>query len=388
MVARFENIQAPTFSPGSTATAGEGEMVTPPPAASLADGLADSFSFTPAQPEASSLAGRPTALPSAGDKLLLQLQQLIDSNEETGTVSITSSDNSRKVFSTPSGIFAALAAGVPENGTEAAVPAPANGGEVDGDGPLFAIPQGLDAMAAKGSQNPASLRHTTEQQYFEAKIDLQNSGENDAATPDSRQGNEFGQQTPTNPGMAAPAGVAAEQTNTFAQPLALVQEGQALPASESVRPVTLPSGAIVDQDEVFQQFIDRFQIAKRALDTQINIKLHPAELGEVNISLAVKEGAIRANVVAQSQHVQEIIEKNMGKLRTILEHQGLTIEEITVTAKSDAVGDFNLFDRQLFSQNDYTPPSSTTSRSSGALFALEDPGTDEQAAIAGVNVKV
>jgi hypothetical protein len=78
----------------------------------------------------------------------------------------------------------------------------------------------------------------------------------------------------------------------------------------------------------------------------------------------------------------------MGKLRTVLEHQGFTIEEITVTAKSDTVGDFNLFDRQLFSQGDYNPSSPNTPQSSEALFSLEDPGTEKRAANAGVNVKI
>ncbi len=387
-VDRFENIQPPTFSPDSTTNAGEAEFVTPPHAASITNDLGGSFNFSPAQAESSPLAVQPPELPSTGDKLLLQIQQLIDSSDETGTVSITSGDNSRKVFSMPNGTFAALVAGAPAINPEVAVPTPGDDGEVDGNEPMLAMPQGLEAPAAKGNQSLTSLRHTTEQQYFEAKIDLQKGGENDTASPDSRQGNEFGQQAASSPGLATPAGVAAEQTNTFAQPLALVQEGQPLPTSESTRPLTLPSGAIVHQDEVFQQFIDRFQIARRALDTQINIKLHPAELGEVNINLSVKEGAIRANVVAQSQHVQEIIEKNMGKLRKVLEQQGFTIEEITVIAKSDALGDFNLFDRQLFSQNDYSPPSPNTSRTPGALFTLEDPGTDEKAAVTGVNVKI
>ena len=385
---RLENIQPPAFSPGSTTNPGKGAIVTPPPAASITDILSDSLKFSPAQTESSPLAVQPSELPSIGDKLLLQLQQLIDSSDETGIVSITSSDNSRRVFSMPNGTFTALAAGTPANNPEVAVPTPGDDGEVDGNEPMFAMSQGLEVPAAKGNQNLTSLRHTTEQQYFEAKIDLQKGGENDTASPDSRQGHEFGQQAATSPGLAAPAGVADEQTNTFAQPLALVQEGQALPTSESTRPLALPSGAIVHQDEVFQQFIDRFQMTKRALDTQINIKLHPAELGEVNINLSVKDGAIRANVVAQSQHVQEIIEKNMGKLRTVLEQQGFTIEELTVTAKSDAVGDFNLFDRQLFSQNDYSPPSPNTSRTPGALFTLADPGMDEQAAATGVNVKI
>ncbi len=169
--------------------------------------------------------------------------------------------------------------------------------------------------------------------------------------------------------------------------MALIQEGQKPPTVEASRPVTLPSGTVIQQEEVIRQITEHLQISRRDLDTRVNIQLHPAELGELKIDLAVKNGSVRANVVASSQYAQEIIEKNMVKLRTILESQGFTIGEITVTSKSDTAGDFNLFDRQLFSQDDYTPPSAKNSRTPEALFTLQEPTDREQTAVTGVNVK-
>ncbi len=154
-----------------------------------------------------------------------------------------------------------------------------------------------------------------------------------------------------------------------------------------MRPVTLPSGTVVHQEEVIRQIAEHFQISRRDFDTKVSIQLHPAELGEMKISLSVKEGAVRANVVASSQYAQEILEKNMVKLRAILENQGFTIDEISVTAKSDTAGDFNLFDRQLFSQNDYQPPAVKNTRSASPLFTLEETAATNQTAVTGVNVK-
>ncbi len=85
--------------------------------------------------------------------------------------------------------------------------------------------------------------------------------------------------------------------------------------ADSTQTITLPSGLTVRENEVVRQFIDRFQINGRNLESRINIKLNPAELGEIEISLTVKEKTIKANVVAQSQITQGILEKNLDKIR-------------------------------------------------------------------------
>jgi flagellar hook-length control protein FliK len=146
---------------------------------------------------------------------------------------------------------------------------------------------------------------------------------------------------------------------------------------------------MIHQEEVIRQIAERFQVSRRDLDTRVNIQLHPAELGELKIDLTVKDGTISANVVANSQYTQEIIERNMVKLRTVLESQGFVIDDITVTAKSESANDFNLFDQQLFSRNDYTPPAAKNVGNSETLFSLDTPGIYQQpAATSGVNVKI
>ena len=90
---------------------------------------------------------------------------------------------------------------------------------------------------------------------------------------------------------------------------------------------------MVAEHEVLNQVLQRFHLTNRDQSTRINLKLHPAELGELQIHLSIKEGTIKASVVAQSQHVQEILEKNMAKLKTVLEQQGFVVEDIIVSAQ-------------------------------------------------------
>ena len=141
------------------------------------------------------------------------------------------------------------------------------------------------------------------------------------------------------------------------------------------------------EDNVIQQVAERFQINNRANDIKLNLKLHPEELGELKIDLTLKEGSIKGNIVAQSQQIQEIIEKNMIKLRSILEDQGFTVEEIVVTSESDSLADFDLFEQHLSQQSDFTPPFTDSQQDNDFDGALEDAVVQSADSLTGVNIK-
>jgi flagellar hook-length control protein FliK len=82
----------------------------------------------------------------------------------------------------------------------------------------------------------------------------------------------------------------------------------------------------------------------------MNLKLHPAELGELKISLVVKEDSLKANIYAQTRQAQEIIEKHLPRLKTILEEQGLVVEDLLVTLESDFLEDSTSQQSQSFAQ--------------------------------------
>lgn len=250
---------------------------------------------------------------SKQNALLSQLQQIIDSANEIGSVSITKATNT----SSPHGLRNSI------HGLSTA---------------LFAV-----------TSEPVTASPSNETFH------------------ENQQGEEFSQQTNSSTLQSTTLG-ATEPTNTISQVSAAVQTANAQPVAESPKPIMLPSGAIVHEDEVIRQLSERFQISSRHMDSRINTKLHTVELGELKIDLTVKEGSIRANVVAQSQHALEILEKNIQKLKNMLEQQGFTIEQISLTAESESVGDFDLFDRQLFSKNDSTPAAATNRREGEAIF--------------------
>jgi flagellar hook-length control protein FliK len=321
------------------------------------------------------------------DALLNQLQQIIDSANETGSVAITKATKNSSphgLRNNMHGLSTALFAITAEPVT--ASPAGETNDLTLGS-LLVAGGDGMEKTAGKPAQNWTGSRQDMQQQYFNAKNTMQNSAENNQNFQNNQQGEEFSQQTMSSGPQSTALG-ATEPTNTFSQVSATVQPGTAQPVSESPKPILLPSGAIVHEDEVIRQLSERFQISSRHMDSRINIKLHPAELGELKIDLTVKEGSIRANVVAQSQHTLEILEKNIQKLKNMLEQQGFTVEQISLTAESESVGDFDLFDRQLFGKNDYIPNTAKNRRGDGTTFSLADHAIAAPVSNTGVNVKI
>jgi len=331
------------------------------------------------------------SIPSQGgntenNAFLLELQKIIENSNESGTVAITVSDKTGKNQSGISNLKTTMATAESEPLPIVITSTERTGSQADEH--MIVLPAGAEIPVDKANQSLSSTRHSIRQQYYEGQISPENKQESQTPSEERPQDNTFSSKTAQTTKENTTSALNPNQTSTFAQPLAFVQEAQKPTTVEGLSPVTLPSGIVVQQEDVIRQIMERFQISRRDNDTKVNIKLHPAELGELKISLSVKEGSVRANVVASSQYAQEIIEKNMTKLRAVLENQGFTIGEISVTSKSDTTGDFNLFERQLFSQNNYTPPSAKNTRSSGALFIMEDPGTREQTAATGVNVTI
>jgi flagellar hook-length control protein FliK len=342
-----------------------------------AEGLAD-----PAKPGAA----------SKQDTLLGQLQHLIDKANESGTVTITRADNHSKPAGIPGSNHGLPAAALAENSTADIVTAPPETAGTQANGLLVPDAGGIALADGKPAQHLTGVRQDNQEQFIHAKLHVHTSTEEGQDFQEKRQGDQLSQKSmgmslangPTNGPSSG-----ADQAGTFSQVSPVPPQTGPHPATAPAQPVmVLPSGTIVHEDEVMQQLADRFQLSGKHIDSRINLRLHPAELGHLKIDLTVKEGSIRANIVAQSHHTLQILEKNIPKLRTVLEHHGFVIDQISVTADPDSVGDFDLFDRQLFSHHDYTPAAPKENRMREATFTLDTQDAGAASSLGGVNVKI
>ncbi len=82
----------------------------------------------------------------------------------------------------------------------------------------------------------------------------------------------------------------------------------------------------------------------------VNLRLAPAELGTVRITMQLVDGVVRANIVTQSESVRAMMTQQLATLRRGLEGQGLSVESLTVHAA----------------------PSSTSSSSSGSSMQNDE----------------
>ncbi|WP_457576604.1 flagellar hook-length control protein FliK [Desulfomarina sp.] len=216
------------------------------------------------------------------------------------------------------------------------------------------------------------LRQDIHGQFLETKLNLNNHKDNEPG----RQGeNPAGNsnQLQTGPGNSLENSVhTVDQTGELQTFSTVLQTVRPDTTGAVAKPVTLPNGTVVYENKVMDQVVDHFRMHRTVHDSKITIKLHPAELGELKIDIAMKEGNIKAHVIAQNQQVQDIVEKNMLKLRTVLEDQGFSLTDITVSTDSDSVADFNFFDQHLSQQNDRSQETISAHQQDNFTQVLED----------------
>lgn len=313
-----------------------------------------------------------------------QLQNIIDGGEQGITLSIIASGKALRV-STNGGTITTRTDAMPQQPIGVAIPLEET---VDG----VTVPS-YGALRLEGGgeqqQGPATSRQTLQQQYFEGKLTAEGKNEGNSGTSDKQSQNGA---TTTQTGLGANTEALtlpiSDSPTAFSHILAQSAGAYKPLGNESSQPVLLPSGNVVYQEEVIRHIAERFQIMRRDSDTRVNLQLHPAELGELRIDLSVKNGAVRANVVASTQIAQEIIEKNMPRLRSILEQQGFSIDEILVSNSSPAVDDFNLFERQHYDDRGSHPSSSSGGDNPTAVFTLDGLSSAQEESTGSVNVKI
>lgn len=104
---------------------------------------------------------------------------------------------------------------------------------------------------------------------------------------------------------------------------------------------TAMAGRTADTQEIMDQIMNYMRIQVKADMTQMQLQLHPASLGTVNINIASKEGVITAQFMTQNEAVKSVLESQIVQLKNNFEEQGIKVEAVEVTVESHA------FDRNL-----------------------------------------
>lgn len=126
----------------------------------------------------------------------------------------------------------------------------------------------------------------------------------------------------------------------------------ALPISDTAKPSapqlatnhggSIPQQVAVDQFvEAMNRFVLRsFQITQLNGVSEAKISLVPEHLGQLEIKLTMQNGQLTAQFIAESALGREMLEQQLGALRTTLQGQGIQVERLEVTQQSDTTMTF------------------------------------------------
>ncbi len=113
----------------------------------------------------------------------------------------------------------------------------------------------------------------------------------------------------------------------------LLNRNNTTSASDAVFESTM-AGQTANTQDIMNQIMDYMKVQIKTDMTQMEIQLHPASLGTVNINITAKDGVITAQFLTQNESVKAAIESQIVQLRNNFEEQGLKVEAVEVTVES------------------------------------------------------
>ncbi len=129
----------------------------------------------------------------------------------------------------------------------------------------------------------------------------------------------------------------------------------------------------VDTQNIMRQIMDYMKIQVKPDVSDLEMQLHPANLGSLRIHVSAQGGAVTANFVTENEAVKAALESQMIQLKESFAEQGVKVDAIEVTVQTHA------FERNLDQgrgsnqgDNDTEKKSRTRRINLNALDGMED----------------
>ena len=111
------------------------------------------------------------------------------------------------------------------------------------------------------------------------------------------------------------------------------------PAEVNETPAPVNAGyQSVQTEDIMNQIMDYMRINLKADANEMEMQLHPASLGTVNVQIAAKDGAITAHFTTQNEAVRAVIETQLVQLKQQFEEQGIKVDAVEVTVANHEYG--------------------------------------------------
>ena len=89
-----------------------------------------------------------------------------------------------------------------------------------------------------------------------------------------------------------------------------------------------------DTRNIMRQIMDYMKVNLKADMSTMEMQLHPASLGTLQVQIASKGGVVTANFITQNEAVKAALESQMVQLQERFEEQGVKVEAIEVTVQT------------------------------------------------------
>ena len=208
----------------------------------------------------------------------------------------------------------------------------------------------------------ASEKNLTTKTDQEQLSDLQQAGETGIAQVNKNQASEKQDRT-------------GDEEKQDAQPFAyepeLFQKAQQLNHESYVS--AMDETLQTDTENIMRQIMDYMKVQVKPDMSELEMQLHPASLGNLQIHLSSRGGVVTAQFIAQSETVRAALETQMVRLQESFEQQGVKIEAIEVTVQT------HMFERNLDEQSENRQEQQTTrSRGIRRLRRVQDTETEQE----------
>lgn len=129
----------------------------------------------------------------------------------------------------------------------------------------------------------------------------------------------------------------------------------------------------VDADMIMRQIMDHMKAQLKPDVSSLEMQLHPASLGNLQVQLTSRGGAVTAQFFAQNEAVKAALETQMIQLQENFEEQGIKVDAIEVAVQT------HQFERNLDEQGREEQERQQTHKGRGTRrLRIDEPLTPEQ----------
>lgn len=133
-----------------------------------------------------------------------------------------------------------------------------------------------------------------------------------------------------------------------------------------------PQAQRVDAERIMRQIMDHMKVQLKPDISSLEMQLHPASLGNLQVHLTSKGGMVTAQFFAQNETVKAALETQMIQLQESFEEQGIKVDAIEVAVQT------NGFERNLEEQGRGRQEQQAPKAKAVRRLRIDEPLTPEQ----------